>query len=68
MSRRRDPHFQVIERSDKFIIMAVDMINPKIGIQMKRKELTDQDIYDDFKVKKTLVSMVYTKIFQSCKG
>ena len=34
---------------------------------MREKELVR--LYDDFKFKKkTLVSMVYTKIFQRCKG
>ena len=34
---------------------------------MNQKELK-KDIYDDFKLKKTLVSMVYTKIFQRFTG
>ena len=47
-----------------YIIMAVD---PKHGYS-NEAERSDQDNNDDVKLKKTLVSMVYTKIFQRCKG
>ena len=34
---------------------------------MKRKELASQDIYDDFKLKKTLLVCMVAKIIQPCK-
>ena len=43
------------------------MCGRNTGIQMKREKIT-QDIYDDFKLKKTLVSVVYIKVFQRFKG
>ena len=39
-----------------------------VVIQINRKELGNLDSYDDFKFKRPLISMINTKMFQSCKG
>ena len=46
-------------------------IYPKISLTAPTNSIeTDKaiDIYDDLKLEKTLVSMIYTKIFECCKG
>ena len=43
-------------------IMVVDIL------YLNEAERADNDTYDDFKFKKSSVSMVYTKILKRCEG